>query len=186
MKKPLEAILRLSFIMKLRRVVGAVGGLLLVCIAYILACVLWTVIHPQSLNRGLAEEKSYFKHAGTYYQLRRELRGQKSNLETWDEAEQIVATIRSKGAQGGWAAWSDHLDYMPQALRLDASKLPMCVIHLNEDVYVVRGVKKQVAKCEPVQPGFGVSHVRSGELVPSSDGIAEIYYERTSSSASTL
>jgi hypothetical protein len=108
--------------MKLKRVVGAVGGLLLLCTAYVLACLLWTVMHSDSLNRGLAEEKSYFKHAGTYYQLRPELRGQKGNLETW----------------------------------------------------------------EAVQPGFGVSNVRSGEFVPSSDGIAEIYYERISNSARTL
>jgi hypothetical protein len=57
----------------------------------------------------------------------------------------------------------------------------MCVIRLNEDVYVVRGVKKQVAKCEPVQPGFSLDNVGSGELAPSSDGKAEIYYERIGS-----
>jgi len=118
--------------------------------------------------------------------MRRELWGQKGNFETWDEAEQIVGVVRSKGGGDVWAAWSDKLDYMPQALRLDLAKRPMCIIHLNENIYVVRGVKKQVAKCEAVQPGFGVSNVRSGELVPSSDGVAEIYYERISNSAQTL
>jgi hypothetical protein len=128
----------------------------------------------------LSEEKSFFKHGGTLYRLRPELRGQKGNLETWDEAEQIVAAIRSSGRQGTWVAWSNQLE-LPQALRLDPARQPMCVIRLNEDIYVVRGVKKQVAKCESEQPGFSVSNVRSGELVPSSDGKAEIYYERIGS-----
>jgi hypothetical protein len=42
-------------------------------------------------------------------------------------------------------------------------------------------VEKQVAKCEPVQPGVSVDNVGSGELAPSSDGKAEIYYERIGS-----
>jgi hypothetical protein len=111
-----------SSAMKLRRIVGAVGGLLLLCVVCVLAFLLWTVMHPQSLNRGLAEEKSYFKHAGTYYRMRRELWGQKGNFETWDEAEQIVAVVRSKGDRDVWAAWSDKLDYMPQTLRLDPAR----------------------------------------------------------------
>jgi hypothetical protein len=110
--------------------------------------------------------------------LRPELRGQKGNLETWDEAEQIVAVVRGKGSQGVWARSSDSLDYLPQALRLDPGKQAMCVIRVNENVYVVRGVKRRVARCEAVQPGFSVSNVRSGELAPSSDGLADIYYER--------
>lgn len=145
----------------------------IICVAAYFA---WGAFNS-SLTRGLSEEKSFFQHGGTLYRLRPELRGQKGNLETWDEAEQIVAVVRSSAMPGAWAAWSNQLD-LPIALQLDPAKRPMCVIRLNEDVYVVRGVKKQVAKCEPVQPGFGVSNVRSGELAPSSDGIAEIYYER--------
>lgn len=158
------------------RAPGIVGGLLLLCAVCGVGYLLLSASEP-SLTRGLGEEKSLFQHAGTYYRLRPQLRGQKGNLETWDEAEIIVAVLRSKGAHGVWAAWSDKLDLVPQTLRLDPGKRPMCVIHLNSDVYVVRGVKKKVARCEAVQPGFGVSDVRSGELAPSSDGKAEIYYE---------
>jgi hypothetical protein len=133
----------------------------LLCVLCGVGFLLWTLVYPaESLNRGLAEEKSYFKHAGTYYRMRRELWGQKGNFETWDEAEQIAAVVRSKADRDFWAAWSDKLDYMPESLRLDPAKRPMCIIHLNENIYVVRGVKKQVAKCEAVQPGFGVSNVR--------------------------
>jgi hypothetical protein len=155
-------------------IVGALLILLIViCITGYFA---WGAFNS-SLTRGLGEEKSFFKHAGTLYRLRPELRGQKGNLETWDEAEQIVAVIKSKGRQGTWAAWSNQLE-LPLALSLDPAGRPMCIIRLHEDFYVVRGVTKQVAKCEPIRPGFSVSNVRSGELVPSSDGIAEIYYER--------
>jgi hypothetical protein len=162
--------------MKSRSVLaGALFVVLIICVAAPLA---WKSF-DSSVTRGLGEEKSYFKHGGTLYRLRPELRGQKGNLETWDEAEQIVAVIKSSAMQGTWAVWSNQLE-LPQALTLDPAKRPMCVIRLNEDVYVVRGVKKQVAKCEPVRPGFSVSSVCSGELVPSSDGVAEIYYERIS------
>jgi hypothetical protein len=161
--------------MKSRSAVVA-GVLFLICIICVAAYFAWRAF-DSSLTRSLGEEKSFFNHGGTLYRLRPELRGQKGNLETWDEAEQIVAVIRSSAKQGTWAAWSNELE-LPQALRLDPAKRPMCVIRLNEDIYVVRGVKKQVAKCELVQPGFSVSNVGSGELAPSSDGIAEIYYER--------
>jgi hypothetical protein len=160
--------------MKARTVVA--GALFVICIICVAEYFAWRAF-DSSLTRALGEEKSYFQHGGTLYQLRPELRGQKGNLETWDETEQIVAAIKSSARQGTWAAWSNQLE-LPQALRLDPTKRPMCVIRLNEDIYVVRGVKKQVAKCEPVQPGFGVSNMRSAELVPSSDGKAEIYYER--------
>jgi hypothetical protein len=163
--------------MKSRSVLaGALFVVLIICVAASLA---WKAF-DSSFTRGLGEEKSYFKHGRTLYRLRPELRGQKGNLETWDEAEQIVAMTRSSAKRGVWAAWSNQLE-LPQALRLDPAKRPMCVIRLNEDIYVVRGVKKQVAKCEPVQPGFSVDNVGSGELAPSSDGKAEIYYERIGS-----
>jgi hypothetical protein len=168
--------------MKSRSIVVA-GALIPICIICVTAYFAWKAVDP-SFTRALGEEKSYFNHGGTLYRLRPELRGQKGNLETWDEAEQIVAVIRSSARQGTWAAWSNQLE-LPQALRLDPAKRPMCVIRLNEDVYVVRGVKKQVAKCEPVQPGFSVSNVGSGELAPSSDGKAEIYYARIGSPAQT-
>jgi hypothetical protein len=54
----------------------------------------------------------------------------------------------------------------------------MCVIKIGQGIYVVRGVKKRVARCDAVTPGFSVSGVRSGELAPSSDRLAEIYYQR--------
>ncbi len=155
-------------------IVGALPILLIaICITGYFA---WGAFNS-SLTRGLGEEKSFFKHAGTLYRLRPKLRGQKGNLETWDEAEQIVAVIKSNGRQGTWAGWSNQLE-LPLALSLDPAGRPMCIIRLHEDFYVVRGAKKQVAKCEPIRPGFSVSNVGSGELVPSSDGIAEIYYER--------
>jgi hypothetical protein len=163
--------------MKFKSVVT--GALFVICIICVAAGFAWRAFDA-SLIRGLAEEKSYFQHGGTLYRLRPELRGQKGNLETWDEAEQIVAVIRSSGKQGTWAVWSNELE-LPQPLTLDPSNRPMCIIRLDNAVYVVRGVKKQVAQCQPVQPGFSVSDVRSGELVPSSDGIAEIYYERIES-----
>jgi hypothetical protein len=165
-------------VMKPRIVIAR--ALFVICIICVAAYFAWAAF-DSPLTRGLSEEKSYFKHGGTLYRLRPELRDQKGNLETWDEAEQLVAVIRSSAMQGTWAAWSNQLD-LPQALRLDPAKRPMCVIRLNEDIYVVRGVEKQIAKCQPVQPGFGVSNVGSGELVPSSDGVAEIYYERMSGS----
>lgn len=178
--------------MKWQKTLRIAGKIVLLCVfcgfTYFVCMVgyLLTPAGEASITRGLAEEKSYFKHAGTYHRMRREFWGQKGNFETWDEAEQIVAVVRSKGAQGVWAAWSDKLDYMPQTLRLDPGKRPMCVIHLNENVYVVRGVKKQVARCQAVQPGFGVSNVRSGEPVPSSDRVAEIYYEQIGTTAQAL
>ena len=157
------------------RAISIIGGLVLLCLFFGAA---YVFLNTQ-LTRGLGEEKSYFHHAGTYYQLRPELRGQKWNLETWDDAEAIASAVRSHGSPGVRASWSDQLSYLPPALRLDRSKRAMCVIRINESVYVVRGVKKRVAKCEAVQPGFAVSNVRSGELVPSSDKVAEIYYELT-------
>lgn len=131
-----------------------------------------------SLTRELSEEKSFFKHAGALFRLRPQLRGQKGNLETWDEAEAIVSAVHHDGRAGDWATWSDRLAYLPDKLRLDPSRHPMCVIKVGPTIYVVRGVKKQVARCDAVSPGFSVSDVRSGELAPSSDHLAEIYYQR--------
>lgn len=131
-----------------------------------------------SLTRSLSEEKSYFRHAGASFQLRPELRGQKGSLETWDEAEAIVSSVQGQGPTGTWAAWSDQISYLPEPLRLDPNRHPLCVIRTNLEVYVVRGVKKRVARCVAVTPGFSVMGVRSGEVAPSSDRLAEIYYQR--------
>src|SRR5258707_15098586 len=99
--------------MKSRNVVA--GVLFVICIICVAAYFALRTLDSSdsSLTRGLSEEKSFFKHSGTLYRLRPELRGQTGNLETWDEAEQIVAVIRSRGRQGTWASWSNQLE-LPQ------------------------------------------------------------------------
>ena len=159
-------------------------GWTLSILAGLMLCVLCGVAYllspafSRSLTRGLGEEKSYFEHAGALFQLRPELRGQKGNLETWDEAEAIATAVQREGPKGNWASWTDQVTELPEPLRLDPSRRPMCVIRTGLGIYVVRGVKRPVARCDAVTPGFSVSGVRSGELAPSSDGLAEIYYQR--------
>jgi hypothetical protein len=168
---------KLRFMKRTSSVAGiCLGLLLLLCICG--AVYLFSPAFESSLTRGLEEEKSYFEHAGTSFQLRPELRGQEGNLETWDKAEAIASVIQRQNLNGQWASWSDHLSGLPEPLRLDSNRHPMCVIEIGQALYVVRGVKKQVARCDAVTPGFGVNGVRSGELAPSSDRLAEIYYQR--------
>jgi hypothetical protein len=168
---------KLRFMKRTYRVAGiCLGLLLLLCICG--AAYLFSPAFETRLTRGLEEEKSYFEHAGTSFQLRPELRSQKGNLETWDKAEAIASVIEKQNLNGRWASWSDQLSGLPDPLRLDSNRNPMCVIEIGQALYVVRGVKKQVARCDAVAPGFSVNGVRSGELAPSSDRLAEIYYQR--------
>lgn len=162
---------------KISRVAGTcLGSLLLLAVCG--ATYLFSPAFESPLNRGLEEEKSYFKHAGTLFQLRPELRGQRGNLETWDKAEAIASAIQRNDLNSQWASWSDQLADLPEPLRLDPNRHPMCVIKIGQALYVVRGVKKRVVRCDAVTPGFAVNGVRSGELAPSSDHLAEIYYQR--------
>jgi hypothetical protein len=116
--RPWTMLCLMKFQVPVLGIIGGLFGLFLIGAACAVAYVMSPAFN-ETLTRGLSEEKSYFNHDGTNHRLRPELRGQKWNLETWDDAEEIARAVFANGSTGVWATWSDHLGFLQPRLQRD-------------------------------------------------------------------